>query len=221
MPNRIIKESLKLSPQVDQLSWFEECVWNRLIVTVDDYGRYDGRSVALKSELFPLKEKVTKRQIESAIEHLAQVGLIVCYEVDGRPYIAIPTWSKHQRIQTKKSKFPDIPSSTVSHGDSPLESNPIQSNTESNPNTNSASSDKPKTQRFQKPTLDEIKSYIREKGYTVDAERFYNYYESNGWMVGKNHMKNYRAALATWQSKEPKQKPGRAKGEINVDDLPF
>ena len=221
MPNRIIKESLKLSPEIDQLLWFDECFWYRLIVTVDDYGRYDGRPIVLKNELFPLKEKVTKKQIETALDHLSQVGLIIRYEVDGRPYIAIPTWSKHQRIQTKKSKFPDIPSSTVDHRDSPPESNPIQSNTESNPNTNRASSDKPKTQRFEKPSLDDIKKYIKEKGYTVDAERFYNYYESNGWMVGKNHMKNYRAALATWQSKEPKQKPGKATGQIDVDDLPF
>lgn len=55
---------------------------------------------------------------------------------------------------------------------------------------------------FQKPTIEEIKLYIEEKGYAVDAERFYNFYESKGWMIGKNHMKNWHAAVATWQKTE-------------------
>ena len=53
-----------------------------------------------------------------------------------------------------------------------------------------------------RPTLEEVRSYISEKGYNVDAERFWNYYESNGWRVGKNPMKNWKAAAATWQRSE-------------------
>lgn len=60
-------------------------------------------------------------------------------------------------------------------------------------------------EKFLKPSLSEIEGYISEHGYTVDAGRFFNYYESNGWMVGKNHMKDWKAAVRTWQSKEPKQ----------------
>lgn len=52
---------------------------------------------------------------------------------------------------------------------------------------------------FQKPTLEEIRIYVEEKGYAVDAERFFNFYESKGWMVGKNKMKNWHAAVSTWQ----------------------
>ena len=56
--------------------------------------------------------------------------------------------------------------------------------------------------RFSPPSLEEVDSYIREKGYTVDAERFVNFYESKGWYVGKNKMKNWHAANATWQKGE-------------------
>jgi len=55
-----------------------------------------------------------------------------------------------------------------------------------------------KTERFVKPTIDEIKAHILEKGYTFDAEAFYAFYESNGWKVGKNPMKNWKMACTTW-----------------------
>jgi hypothetical protein len=55
-----------------------------------------------------------------------------------------------------------------------------------------------KTTRFIPPTLDELRSYIQLKGYNVDPEKFLAYYESNGWMVGRNKMKNWRSALVTW-----------------------
>lgn len=51
---------------------------------------------------------------------------------------------------------------------------------------------------FVKPTIQEIQDHIIEKGYTFDAEAFYAFYESNGWKVGKNPMKNWKAACTTW-----------------------
>lgn len=55
-----------------------------------------------------------------------------------------------------------------------------------------------KTKRFTPPTVEEVNSYILEKGYDVDAEAFVNFYESKGWFVGKNKMKSWKAALVTW-----------------------
>nr|DAI22930.1 MAG TPA: DNA polymerase [Caudoviricetes sp.] len=59
--------------------------------------------------------------------------------------------------------------------------------------------------RFSPPSIEEVDSYIQEKGYTVDAERFVNFYESKGWYVGKNKMKNWHAAVATWQKGDDKR----------------
>ncbi len=55
---------------------------------------------------------------------------------------------------------------------------------------------------FSPPTVEEVKQYCREKGYCLDAERFADYYESNGWMVGKNRMKDWKAAVRNWNRKE-------------------
>lgn len=53
--------------------------------------------------------------------------------------------------------------------------------------------------RFVPPTLDEVIAYCHERGNSVDAERFVSFYESNGWKVGKNPMKDWRAAVRTWE----------------------
>lgn len=56
-----------------------------------------------------------------------------------------------------------------------------------------------KAHRFCPPTVDEVKAYILEKGYAVDAERFCDFYESKAWFVGKNKMKSWQAAVRNWQ----------------------
>lgn len=58
------------------------------------------------------------------------------------------------------------------------------------------------TVKMERPTLEDVQAFVIEKGYDlVNPVTFFNYYESNGWRVGKNPMKNWRAAAASWQSK--------------------
>lgn len=57
----------------------------------------------------------------------------------------------------------------------------------------------PARARFTKPTLEEIQAYCRERGNGVDANRFVDYYEANGWKVGKNPMKDWKAAIRNWE----------------------
>lgn len=146
MPNRIIKESIHESERLSKLSDFEFRLWVNLIVYVDDYGRGDARPAIIKGNCFPLRERLTNSDIKAALQKLADTGCVALYNVDGRPYLYFPRWESHQRVQTKKSKYPAPPESTVihgdsrlftvSHGESPPESNPIQSNPNTNPNTN-------------------------------------------------------------------------------------
>lgn len=56
-----------------------------------------------------------------------------------------------------------------------------------------------KAKRFVKPTINEIQDYCIERNNNVNAEHFFDYYESNGWKVGKNSMKNWQAAVRTWE----------------------
>ena len=67
-------------------------------------------------------------------------------------------------------------------------------------------SNKPQ-KRFAKPTLEDVKAYCQERGNNVDPEKWFNYYESNGWKVGKNPMKDWKAAVRTWERSDEGGKP--------------
>ena len=55
---------------------------------------------------------------------------------------------------------------------------------------------------FMPPTVDEVKAYCRERNNNIDAQAFVSFYESKGWMIGKNKMKNWQAAVRTWEQKD-------------------
>ena len=76
-----------------------------------------------------------------------------------------------------------------------------------------------KAKRFVKPTIDEIQDYCIERNNNVNAEQFYDHYESNGWKVGKNSMKDWKAAVRTWERSEyrkPNSKKNSKEDAINV-----
>ena len=72
--------------------------------------------------------------------------------------------------------------------------------------------EKPKNKRFVKPTVEEVEAYCTSRGNTVNAQRFVDHYESNGWKVGKNPMKDWKAAVRTWESREEVQGSGKHSG---------
>ena len=109
MPNRILKESICRSEDIDSLSWFEEVLFYRLIVICDDFGRFDGRIKIITGSCFPLKS-VTEKDIDRALNKLSAVGLVKLYKVEEKPYLQLVTWEQHQRIRTKMSKYPKCPS---------------------------------------------------------------------------------------------------------------
>ncbi len=64
---------------------------------------------------------------------------------------------------------------------------------------------KAKVKRFAKPTIEEVVDYCNERNNDVDAEKFYDYYSSNGWKVGKNSMKDWKASVRTWEKNTTQQ----------------
>lgn len=73
---------------------------------------------------------------------------------------------------------------------------------------------------FKKPTIDEIESYCKERNNNVNANRFYDFYESKGWMVGKNKMKDWKASIRTWEKEIKKDNtPEWFDKEIKIEQL--
>lgn len=109
MPNRILKESICYSESIKNLSWFEEILFYRLIVNADDYGRLDGRLEMLQARLFPLRRDISEKTISKSLNVLTTAGMVQTYEYDGRPFLQLTAWEKHQQVRAKKSKFPQPP----------------------------------------------------------------------------------------------------------------
>lgn len=174
MPNRVLKESIKRSPQIDALTWFEEVVFYRLIVTVDDYGCTDGRNNALRSDLFPTKDSITQKAMNDAIDKLERLGLVIKYVADGIPYLYLPTWDKHQRVRNKHRKYPIPPccedlsaNCGQMSADCLPESNPIRIQSESEER------DAPAHAREEKKAYGEFSNvFLTEAEHSALTERF-------------------------------------------------
>ena len=233
MPNRIIKESVKRSPEIDRLSWFEEVVFYRMIVTADDFGRLDGRPVVLKNDLFPTKETVTKKAIEDAVAKLASVGLLIPYvdQVSGMSYIQIRTWDKHQTVRNKYSRYPAPPEHLLTDCKQ-LQTDCKQLSANCSPESESESISESESEsrgsarartRFTPPDLADVISYAGEMGWpldTFDPQRFVDFYASKGWKVGSASMKDWRAAARGWVARdrgEGKAKPQQVNAALDYD----
>ena len=202
MPNRIIKESVCVSEQIDQLTPFEEVFFYRLLVNCDDYGCFDARERVVSSRLFPLRD-IKTADITKTMKRLENVGLIRLYSVGGRPYLFVCKWGEHQRLRVSKHKYPmpedadscaDLPQVAASCGEMRLES---ESEIE-------YESEKRKPQkRFTPPTVDEVKEYCDELKYHIDPQYFIDYYTTRGWELKPGQkVKDWKACIRTWKKRD-------------------
>lgn len=216
MPNRILKESVCTSDNLDALTPFQETFFYRLIVNCDDFGRMDARPKILAAKLFPLK-RIRPGEVEKALAALAEAELVILYQVGGRPFLQMRSWERHQQIRAKMSRYPAPgEGQTLAEGPGPQRAdggpasnddgrlqvmaddggcsrNPIQE--EINPNTKEKGG-------FAPPTADDVRAYCLEKDYQVDPDRFCDFYASKGWKVGNQPMKDWRAAVRSWARRD-------------------
>lgn len=141
MPNRIIKESICASEEIDALTDQQEVFFYRLMVVADDYGLMDARPAMLKAKCYPLKS-IDINCIQAMLAALQTLDLIRMYSVEGKRYLQITNWAKHQQIRAKRAKYPmpdqaDDNTCNQLISDAPvIQSNPIQS--ESKPTAKAA-----------------------------------------------------------------------------------
>ena len=82
------------------------------------------------------------------------------------------------------------------------------------------------TPTFIKPTIEEVQKYCDERKNNVNAEKFWNFYESKGWFVGKSKMKSWKAAVITWEQEDKRTSPGDFKERMTkiseiLEDVEF
>lgn len=106
MPNRIIKESICTSEKISSLTDFQFRLWIGLITQADDAGRFDARPAILKGHIFPLRERVTVKDIDASLRVLSDLRCVALYEIGGRPYGCLTNWTEHQRVRDVKPRYP-------------------------------------------------------------------------------------------------------------------
>lgn len=132
MPNRILKDSICTSPNIDTLSREAEVFFYRLLVQCDDYGRMDARPAILRAKCYPLQvDTVSQDDVRAWLAELVRADLVVTYSADGGAYLQMRTWERHQQIRAKRSKYPDMQASDINCDQvlanvPVIQSNPIQ-----------------------------------------------------------------------------------------------
>ena len=78
--------------------------------------------------------------------------------------------------------------------------------------------EKPKRKNFEKPTVEEIAAYCAERKNEVDAQAFFDFYESKGWKVGAVKMRDWRASVRTWEKRDAEEKKARNRSKTIWND---
>ena len=119
MPTRYLKPGVRDSESIELLSPLAETLFYRLLVTVDDFGRFDARPAMIKAQCFPIKESVSISKCKQLLDEISNSKLILLYEVDGKPILQMSKWDNLPRA--KESKYPVPAHSCIQvHTDVPL-----------------------------------------------------------------------------------------------------
>lgn len=232
MPNRIIRDGLLTSERFDALNWREQCFFTRLLLVVDDYGRYDARGKVLRSILFPLSlDKVSQSDVESCLKSLEAAGLVRLYEVAGKPYLEVLNF--RQRVRAKVSKYPspngeendghmsDMRLTDDGHmtGTCLTDDGHMLAKTEAKTNSESESKSeaRPRARAQEAPppeSVEEVVRYMRNQPdvmlnagqLQLCAESFFGEYGAIGWTLKGQPVRDWRklahSYMAKWQLNE-------------------
>ena len=160
-----------------------------------------------------------KDRVLKYLRILEQTGMVTRVSDTHKTLLTIVNYAKFQDCQdtdedTGKDTVEDTNETQRRHGSATNKN--IKNDKEINNN-----------RTFSKPTVDEVKAYCLERGNGIDANKFVNFYESKGWMIGKNKMKDWKAAVRTWEQKRENQPEDKKKAKfgdysqrtLNFDEL--
>lgn len=135
--------------------------------------------------------KVSRDSARNFLELLKKDGMITTENLTNTTRITVCNYEDYQGgLRTDQ---------TLSKRKANAKQTPADTNNNDNNDNNSIVN---KSARFSPPTIEEIKDYCVKRNNSVDANIFFDFYESNGWLVGKNKMKDWKASVRTWENRE-------------------
>lgn len=107
MPNRIIRESCRTSPNLARLSGDEERIFWRLTTVADDHGRFEADAEVVRAACFPRQlQYASLSKVTKWLQAMSEAQLVLMYQVNGKTYGQFVNWAKHQRVRAEHSKYP-------------------------------------------------------------------------------------------------------------------
>lgn len=216
---RTIKPEFWTSQSTNTVSVEAQLLAVGLLNYADDDGYFDPNPRLIKSAIFPLRDEIDHSRISTVLlpelyrSGYAKSGHATICEGDLVQVGFLPKFTTHQVInKPKASKYKDLEIVWDEYGTAPVV---VPSGMEGNGTGKGREGivadvtppppvdDKLKRQKFIPPTVEEVAAYIQEIQSSVSPESFVDHYLANGWMVGKAHMKDWRATVRKW-SREPK-----------------
>lgn len=203
---------VKLHRKMLKWGWYSDTntfrVFMHLLLTASyEENEFRGHKILPGQAIFGRKKMakelgISERQVRVALEHLKMTNEVTIETTNKFSIATIENWGKYQLddftsdqqndqqyVQRTANKCP-----TSDHTQEGKESKKVRIYRDI----------------YKEPTVDDVREYCFEKGYThVDPETFVNFYESKNWMVGKNKMKNWKSAVAGWESRNRKKAPAR------------
>ena len=165
------------------------------------------------------KSGLSLRETRTAIQHLISTHELTQQATQEYTIITIYNYERYQDIDDSTDTPSDTPSDTrPTHDRHTTDTRPTHNKNDKNdknniniPPYNPPLGEKTKTNpgRFVVPTLAEVTAYCHERNNGIDPQAFIDYYESCGWTVGKKPMKDWKAAVRTWEYKRKQDRPLR------------
>ncbi len=211
---RTIKPEFFTSEDIVSMSPLARLFYVGLWCEADRLGRMEWKPLTFKMRYLPGDQC----DVPTLANELIERGLVVLYEVDGKKYAEIPTFTEHQVINNREAESPNP--ARVGHASctraprveaegkegregKERKEEKEEHRREDDPTPQNDSEKEQKPKRMKKPTVDEVREFCREHNLRMDAEAFIAHYDSNGWKVGKNPMVDWKAAARGWAKREP------------------
>lgn len=199
---------IKLNRQIIEWEWYKnsnvkDLFIHLLLLANHADGKWQGIPIKRGQTLTSVahiteKTNLSRSQIRRALKHLQDTKEISVKTTKKYTLVTIENYDKYQDDPEESDHQRTISEPSMNH--------------QATINKNKKNEKKEKKEenlivigKFEKPTLEEVKKYIFENNYNVDAEYFYNYYEANGWKVGKNKIVSWKSCIEIWHKRGEKE----------------
>ncbi len=135
--------------------------------------------------------KLSEQNIRTALKRLKSTGELTLKATSQYSHISINNWQKYQQFNTQPN--------TQLTGDQHTTNTQLTTNNNEKNNKNDKNIYIGQNKKFIKPTIQEIETYCLERKNSIDAEAFMDYYTATEWHIGKNPMRDWKAAVRTWE----------------------